>query len=386
MEANTTTNKTLRERWREIKKSDTFPRTIIIVLFILLMILAAYQGMNITTLMSASIIRFGMNAVLVLAMVPSVQSGIGPNFGLPIGVIAGLLGALIAFQLGFVGWAGFLMAVLFTIPIALIIGVLYGMMLNRVKGSEIIVSTYTGFSAVFLMSIGWIWLPFTDARMAWPLGGGLRNVISLDGIFGKLLNDSLSLKVIQDISTGKILTLFNKSEAYVAENFSIEQYRVIFDFPTAMLLVVIAACFLVWLYTKSRSGVMLKAAGDNPKFAAANGINVDYYRIVGAAMSTVLAAIGIIIYSQSYGYMQLYQGPLMAAFPAVAALLIGGGSVKRATIFHVLVGAFLFQALLTVALPVANTLFPEGNLSEVLRVIVQYGVILYALTQVGSDV
>lgn len=383
MEANT--NKTLRERWREISKSDTFPRTVITVLFLVIMVIAAIQGLNITTLMSDSIVRFGMNAILVLAMVPAIKSGIGPNFGLPVGVLVGLLGTLISFQNGYVGWWGFGMAIVYTLPIAIIVGVLYGIMLNRVKGSEIIVSTYTGFSAVFLMSIGWIWLPFTDARMAWPLGGGLRNVISLDGIFGKLLNDSLSIKLLKDMSTGNLITLFNKTEQFVSNNFDSEQYRVIFSFPTAMILFLLAACFLVWLYTKSRSGVMLKAAGDNPKFAAANGINVDIYRIIGATMSTILGAVGIIVYSQSYGYMQLYQGPLMVAFTAVAAILIGGGSVRRATILHVLIGTFLLQALLTVALPTVNTLFPEGNLSEVLRVIVQYGVILYALTQVGSE-
>jgi len=34
---------------------------------------------------------------------------------------------------------------------------------------------------------------------------------------------------------------------------------------------------------------------------------------------------------------------------------------------------------------VANQMFPEGNLSEVLRQIVQNGIILYALTKVGGE-
>lgn len=129
----------------------------------------------------------------------------------------------------------------------------------------------------------------------------------------------------------------------------------------------------------------MKAAGDNPKFASSSGINVDKTRILGTILSTVLGAIGIIVYSQSYGFIQLYDGPLMMAFPAVAAILIGGASAQKAKIYHVILGTFLFQGLLTIALPVANQIVSEGNLSEVLRMIVQNGIILYALTKVGGE-
>ncbi len=374
----------LAEKWGEMTRSASFPRLIITIFFTLICLLAIMQGLPFLPLLSDSLVRFGMNAILVLAMVPAIQCGIGPNFGLPIGILTGLLGTILSFQMGYTGWAGFAMAIVLALPFTIIAGVLYGLMLNRVKGSEMIVSTYTGFSVVSLMSIGWILIPFTDTRMAWPLGRGLRNVISLDDTFGKLLNDALSIKFLRELSTGKIITLFNKTGNYVLNNYSTEQYHTVFSIPTAMLIFVALVCLLVWLFTKSRSGVMLKAAGDNPRFAEASGINVNYYRVVGTAMSTVLGAVGIIVFSQSYGFMQLYQAPLMAAFPAVAAVLIGGATAKRATIIHVIIGAFLFQGLLTIALPVANSILTEGNLSEIIRQVVQNGVILYALTQVGG--
>ncbi len=372
-------------KFGEMTRSASFPRLIITVFFTFICILAISQGLPFLPLMSDSLVRFGMNAILVLAMVPAIQCGIGPNFGLPIGILTGLLGTILAFQMGFTGWGGLFMAILLALPFTLLAGYLYGLMLNRVKGSEMIVSTYTGFSVVSLMSIGWILIPFSDTRMSWPLGRGLRNVISLDGIFSKLLNDALSIKFLREITTGNIITLFNKTDKFVLENYGSEQYSTVFSIPTAMLLFVGFMCLLVWLFTKSRSGVMLKAAGDNPRFAEASGINVNYYRILGTTMSTVLGAVGIIIFSQSYGFMQLYQAPLMAAFPAVAAILIGGATAKRANIIHVLIGAFLFQGLLTIALPVANSILTEGNLSEIIRQVVQNGVILFALTQVGGE-
>lgn len=76
---------------------------------------------------------------------------------------------------------------------------------------------------------------------------------------------------------------------------------------------------------------------------------------------------------------------MMMGFAAVAAILIGGASSKRATITHVVIGTFLFQGLLTIALPVANKIVTEGNLSEVMRMIVQNGIILYALTKMGGE-
>ena len=97
-------------------------------------------------------------------------------------------------------------------------------------------------------------------------------------------------------------------------------------------------------------------------------------------LSTVLGAVGIVIYAQSYGFVQLYMAPLMMGFPAVAAILLGGASLQRASIGHVILGTFLFQTLLTITLPVASRVV-QGDISEVARLIVSNGMILYALTR-----
>ena len=53
----------------------------------------------------------GMNAIMVLAMVPGIQCGISLNLGLPIGLVAGLIGGLLTIELGIPGWGGFLFAI-----------------------------------------------------------------------------------------------------------------------------------------------------------------------------------------------------------------------------------------------------------------------------------
>lgn len=333
------------------------PRLIISALFIVLCLMAVALKQDLGLLVSDVVRRFGMFGVMTLAMVPSIQSGTGPNFALPIGVICGLLGGLIAIETGLTSplWGyGFISAVLISIPMALLSGYVYGHMLNKMKGSEMLVATYAGFSIVSFMQIGWVTLPFSHPEMVWPIGKGLRVTIALNSSFGQVLNRFWS--------------------------FNIGRARI----PTGLLLFFFASCGVYWLFSRSSVGIAMRAAGDNPRFAAASGINVDKNRILGMVLSTILGAIGILVYSQSYGYLQLYLDPLYMAFPAVAAILIGGASTTKAKISHAMIGVFLFQGILVVALPVANQMFPEGNLSEVLRMIVQNGIILYALTKAGG--
>jgi len=67
-------------------------------------------------------------------------------------------------------------------------------------------------------------------------------------------------------------------------------------------------------------------------------------------------------------------------FPAVAAILIGGASINKASMVNVVVGTILFQGLLTMTPSVINSLL-HTDMSEVIRIIVSNGMILYALTR-----
>ena len=65
------------------------PRVIIGVFFILLCFMTLWYDLSLSTLLSNTIVRMGMNAIMVLAMVPGIQCGISLNLGLPIGLVAG---------------------------------------------------------------------------------------------------------------------------------------------------------------------------------------------------------------------------------------------------------------------------------------------------------
>ncbi len=375
---------------------SNLPRTIIIGFYLIVLATALVHKIPFGVIIGDSLVRFAMNAVLVLAMVPTIQAGIGPNFGVTIGIIGGLIGSVLSLEIigrsgmlnsmahGSTAWLGFIIAVLLAIPIAGVFGYLFGKLLNKVKGSELIVSTYVGFSAVALASIFWVVAPFKNGQITMFMGSGVRNIVALEDYFGKVLNDFMSLKVIEDTLSHQTFTFFNMSEVGLAERFG-SDYSIVLQIPTGAILFSILICYLMYLFINSKTGYAIRITGENQAFAKSSGINVDKYRIIAVTLSTILGAIGIIIYSQSYGNIQLYQAPLMMAFPAVAAVLIGGASAKRVKISHVIIGSFLFNSLMSLALPVANNLIPNSSLSEIIRMIVQNGVILFALTKAGGE-
>lgn len=338
------------------------PRLIIGSLFLLMLILAFILKIPMDGIAADILTRFGMNAVLVLAMVPSIQSGIGINFNLPLGVIFGLIGTLVAIELRLAGWVSFFVALGVAVPLAAIGGYLYGLLLNKMKGQEMTVGNYMGYSIVSFMSIFWAVAPFKNGELIWAMGGtGLRTTISMDSSFGGLLDNALRMETYPEAMPGFLVKFLE-------------------IMPLGLLITFALFAFAIWVFNRTKAGSRMLVAGSSEAFAVSNGINVDKQRLIGISLSTVLAAIGIIIYSQSFGFLQLYTAPLYSALPATAAILIGGASLSRAKISHVIIGTFLFQGLMVVAMPVIN-IITDGSMAEIIRIIISNGIIVYALTR-----
>lgn len=325
-------------------------RSIFFFLLLFFILISFFQGQSMMGIFRDIIQRVGMNGILTLALLPGILCGIGLNFGLSIGILCGLLGGCISLEWNLTGVTAFFTAICLSICFSIVGGFLYGLLLNRLPGSETTVSTYVGFSVVSLFSMGWTLLPFHHPEMVWAMGGkGLRTTISLEGRFAGVLD--------QWIGMGK-------------EKGSI-----------GTLLFFLLLCGGFFLFLHSKKGHMMRAAGENPAFAEAVGINVAQMKRLGTVLSTVLGGIGILVYSQAYGFMQLYQAPMMMPFSAVAAILIGGATVKKGNLSNVLIGVVFFQILISVSVPVINKALPNSTLGEPIRVLISYGVILYALVR-----
>ena len=344
-------NTAMKDRFITALKNFGLPRLIITGFLVLLLVLAPFVGADLPTQISNIINRFSWNGILVLAMVPMVHSGCGLNFGLPLGIISGLLGATLSIEFGFTGRLSFLMAILIATPFALVFGTIYGWLLNKIKGGEMMIATYVGFSSVSMMCMMWLLLPYHSPNMVWGLSGkGLRTTISLEGYYDK------ALAGIAQINIGRI------------------------SIPTGTLLFFALLAFGIWAFLHTKTGTAMTAVGSNPAFAKAAGINVDKLRMLSVVMSTWLAAIGILVYEQGFGFIQLYMAPFYMALPAVSAILIGGATVNKATIMNVIVGTVLFQGIVTMTPTVMNNMI-HMDMSEVIRIIASMGMILFALTR-----
>ena len=340
------------QRVKKFIENVGWPRILIALFLLSLFVIAPFVGVRLDASINDTLVRFGRNGVLVLAMVPMVQSGCGLNFGLPLGIIAGLLGAVTSVELEVTGLAGVLTAMLIATPIAVFLGWCYGLLLNKVKGSEMMIATYVGFSSVAFMCIMWLALPYSSPNMVWGYAGrGLRTTISVEAFWQNAISRFASFRINEFLAV-----------------------------PTGMFIVFLLLCGAMSLFMRTRTGTAMTIVGSNPEYARASGVNIDKMRTLSVILSTWLGAIGIIMYEQSFGFIQLYMGPFYMAFPAVAAILIGGASVKKAGIVNVIVGTILFQGILTMTPSVINSMI-QTDMSEVIRIIVSNGMILYALTR-----
>ena len=316
-----------KSKFRELLDSFGLPRLIIACFLLLLLIAAPCVGLDFPTQITNIITRFSWNAVMVLAMVPMVHSGCGLNFGLPLGIVSGLLGATLSIELGYTGFASFLVAILIATPFALLFGGGYG----------------------------WLLLPYKHPTMVWGFSAsGLRTVISLEGYYDKALANILTID-LNSIGINLVI-------------------------PTGTLLFFVLMAVLMWAFLHTKTGTAMTAVGSNPAFARAAGINVDKMRLISVIMSTWLGAVGILVYEQGFGFIQLYNGPFWMAMPAVAAILIGGASVNKASIGNVIIGTILYQGVVTMTPTVMSAAF-QMDMSEVIRIVVSNGMILYALTR-----
>lgn len=342
-----------------------WPRIIIALFLFILFLAAPVAGIRLDQSFENVISRFGMFSILVLSMIPMIQSGCGLNFGLPIGVIGGILGGITSIEFGFTGLFGIIMAVVFGVLVSLVLGALYGFLLNRIKGDEMLIATYVGYSFAAFMSIMWVVLPYKNPVSVMSYGGsGLRQQIPVSDFW-------MTKEVFADGTSRTVGVISNFLSFNITSGLRV---------PTGMFLFFAIGAFVIWAFFKTKLGTCITAVGSNPDYARAAGINIDRMRLISVMLSTAIAAIGIIVYQQSYGYIQLYTAPLTFTFQSVAAILIGGASLNKASILNVIIGTLLFQGILTMTPIVINGAL-NIDVSEVIRIIVTNGMIIYALTR-----
>ena len=142
--------------------------------------------------------------------------------------------------------------------------------------------------------------------------------------------------------------------------------------------IVLFCMFNNWL-TNTRLGQNMRTVGQNRAVATSAGIDVDKTRILATCISTVLAAWGQLIFLQNLGTFNTVQQQSNVGLYAVAAILVGGATVQKASNKHAVVGVVLFHTLFVVAPLAATQLVGDSAISEYIRMFISYGVIAVSL-------
>lgn len=151
------------------------------------------------------------------------------------------------------------------------------------------------------------------------------------------------------------------------------------ELPVLTYLCIGGLCVFNQLLMRTRLGQNMRTVGQSRVVANAAGIDVDRTRIIAMILSTVLASWGQLIFLQNVGTFSTYGAHTQVGQFAIAALLVGGASVQKATNKQAILGVVLFHTLFITAPLAGRELFGNAMIGEYFRVFVSYGVIAMAL-------
>ena len=377
-------------------------------------------GVPIVYFLNELVDRVFRNIFLVLALIIPVIAGLGLNFGIVVGAMAGQFAIIFVRYHDMGGLGALMLCFLLSFPIALLFGYLTGKLYNKVRGQEMIASLIVGFFAqgvynfILLFAVGVI-IPVAPGnpiimfnnigvRMSVDLGlhidGGMKyaldNIIRVPfmylllaisiGLLAFLVTKYVRSRMKKNLDNKKSWVFWLQSSLCIIA-IILSLVSIIMDNDLMMLrraplitaVVVLGLCLFLHFLMKTKLGQDFRSVGQNQHIAEVSGINVDRTRIIATIFSTVLAAWGMIIFMQNMGTLATYDSHRNIGIFSVAAILVGGASTSRASIRNALIGAVLFNSMTIISPELGKALFGDPSSGEYFRSFMVYGVIGLAL-------
>ena len=462
------------------------------LLFSILCILAFYFGsVSFNMLLSEIITRLARNSFLVLALLIPITAGLGLNFGIVIGAVAGQIGIFFALvlgaQFGIDGFPLMLLVIALSTPLAIFFGWLVGKLFNSMKGTEMIGGLIAGYFSdglyqfLFLFAMGFlIPIPESASQFLLPGGQGVSNMINLIGTLANVIDDVSMLAIIDVmlvvtglgfviplvyrlakhkpigdaksilksaipvlvfaalwglsfipaaytfLSANRLLlsyvlewgalifiayhvvrlvisltrgtvevkagarkeTSVVKRIVYIVAaglvygstwiGFFWEAYQRV-RLPVLTFALIAGLCVAVPWFLGTKLGQDMRTVGQNRSVATSSGINVNKVRVIAMIMSTTLACWGQLILLQNVATLNTYGQHRAVGLYSVAALLVGGASVRHARPRHAIIGIILFHALIILTPSAGTAVFGSSMTGEFFREFLQFGVVAVSL-------
>lgn len=398
------------------KKEFNFKKTavgfltnnMVTIMFIALSLLGFYvSGMNAQLYLSDIISRVSRNSFLVLSLIIPVIAGMGMNFSIVLGAMAAQGVIIFVTHWGVTGFPGILLCVVLATPVSVLLGYLTGTLFNKTKGQEMITGLILGFFAAgwyqlfFLQLVGTRFVPMNNPRLVLGSGVGIRTTVDLSDGLKYGLDSVLRLPLPVVLIIAAVMGIAyqgyrfrksrgdgqDKSQFAFGSAFALAAivWSVVamasgsplgkIPVPVSTWIAIIGLCLFLTFLSKTKLGQDLRTVGQDRHVAAVAGIPVDKTRIMAIILSTVLASWGHIIFLQNMGAFSTYGSYEQIGLYSIAAILIGGATVTKATIGQALLGVFLFHTLFIVSPAAGRELFGDAQIGEYFRVFVAYGVI-----------
>lgn len=324
-----------------------------VIFLVLTMVSIPLSGFSASYIVNEILSRIGRNAFLVFSLILPIMAGMGINFGMVLGAMAGQIGLIFAMDWNLAGIQALVFAALVGMPISVLLGWIAGSILNKARGREMVTSYILGFffngiyQFIVLYMFGSV-IPLHNNAISLSRGYGVRNTLNLESV-RQVLDTTLSLRIAG------------------------------IQIPLLSYLIIGSLClFIVW-FKKTKLGHDMRAVGQDQQVSTAAGISVERTRILAIVISTVLACLGQIVLLQNLGNMNTYNAHDQTGFFAAAAILVGGATVTKATIPNCFVGVFLLHLMYIVVPRAGQNVFGDGNIGEYFRQFIGYGVIALSL-------
>ena len=224
------------------------------------------------------------------------------------------------------------MAFLYALPGAMAEGLIWGLMAIGVYISYKILdiadltvdgSICTGacVCAVLLGAGMPVWVAMPAALAAGALAGtvtGLLNtLLGIPSILAGILTQLMLYSVNLVILGGKSLVAIDPRSNQLLVHMSDNPGTIV-----SMVILVTLTIVCLWLFFYTEIGLTLKSAGDNPDMSRAQGVNVDFNKVLGLAIANGIVALAGALLAQYKGSANINDGR-GAIVIALAAIFIG---------------------------------------------------------------
>ena len=190
-----------------------------------------------------------------------------------------------------------------------------------------------------------------------PLGAGLVLILLVGAVMGLLngLNISvlglppfIATLALMMVARGLALVISGKATISIANQGYVwlANGEIIPGLKNASLIFIVMAIIAAILLNKTLLGRYAIAIGSNEEATRLSGVNVKFWKTMVYVTAGVFMALGAILYSARFGFVQPAEG-VGFELNVIAAVVIGGTSLSggRANIIGTVVGALIMETL-----------------------------------------